>query len=174
MNRKWTWAIPCVVLGVGFVAIQESKTRLPQKPFDREIWNSMSSYMNDGGREVSERQAMVVDLVKNKLPGMTRNEVAAFLAPPENPPLVRNPSGDDRPELVYELGMERFLLRGYAGFWGSGDDEWLILKFHPDGTFEEASVLGSEQWAELLVNVPNSKRILKAPPDLFTPAKHTH
>jgi hypothetical protein len=95
-----------------------SKADYPPQPFGTEAWCKDS-------RPFKQRVAMLSDLMRRPLVGMTRNEVLNLLGPP-------NGDHKDTGLMVYCLGPER-------GSFIQIDDDWLRIQFH-DGVVSKVDI----------------------------------
>lgn len=98
----------------------------PQR-FDRAIWQAPRSaeYVP---RDVTPRQKMLADVVKNVLPGRTRAELEEMLGPTEKSVVI----GDH--DLVYKLGP-------VPDFGFAFDSDWLLIWLDKDGRFERHAIM---------------------------------
>jgi len=96
--------------------------------FDDAAWVQEENTQPSDG--ISERQKMLSDLVKNVLPGRTREEIQSMLGPSLDTPYFQSTGRD----LIYVLGPER---DNYFAI----DSEWLLLWLDEEGIFERYQVV---------------------------------
>lgn len=96
--------------------------------FDQAVWKKTGS--DDMREEISPRQKMLKDLVKNHLAGKNRAELEAMLGPSMDTEYFRS-SGRD---LIYPLGRERDMSI-------SVDSEWLLIWLDDKGQYARYKVV---------------------------------
>jgi hypothetical protein len=110
---------------IAFFIFACSNENLPkgsfEKKFDETLWKSTEAFEIDKDN-ISLRQKMLGDLVKNHLLGKKRELVITMLGEPST---KMDPDGNG-PSLSYPTGYER---GSYMGI----DSEWLIIKFDSVG-----------------------------------------
>lgn len=95
--------------------------------FSLEIWQDPNSaqYVS---YDLTPRQKMLDDVIRNVLPDGTQSEIEALLGPPTNTGYFSNSERD----LIYRLGAERG--------WGV-DSEWLLIWFDDSGNFVRYTIV---------------------------------
>jgi len=96
--------------------------------FDRTMWRDPHSAEHVEG-DITPRQKMLADVVKNVLPGRTRAELENILGPSRNTAYFKS-SGRD---LIYTLGPQR---DSYFAI----DSEWLLIWLDKDGRFSRYEI----------------------------------
>lgn len=84
--------------------------------FESGEWIKEKNHPTSDGQHISVRQKMIADLLENKIPGRTREEVSELLGDPDKG------AAHWKADLVYHLGLER-------ESWLRLDDEWLLIHF---------------------------------------------
>jgi hypothetical protein len=96
--------------------------------FNRSVWlNPASSEFVDG--DITQRQKMLADVVKNLSPGRSCDEIENILGPSLETPYFQS----TRRDLIYVLGPER---DSYMRI----DSEWLLVWCDPSGKFERYEI----------------------------------
>jgi len=102
--------------------------------FDRTLWRDLHSAEYVEG-DITPRQKMLADVVKNVLPGRTRAELEELLGPSLDTLYFKKEGRD----LIYVLGPER---DGYITI----DSEWLLIWLDKDGRFKRYAI--AKDWTE--------------------------
>lgn len=113
--------------GVSIALARETHFRYNHQPFRSAVWRDPDSarYVS---YDLTPRQRMLDDLVKNVLPGSTKDEIETLLGEPARTNYFSSTDQD----LIYLLGAER----------GVGvDSEWLLIWFDDTGTFERYEIV---------------------------------
>jgi hypothetical protein len=96
--------------------------------FDSKQWQDEHSTDYFKG-DIAPRQKMLADVVRNVLPGKTREEIEAALGPSLNTPYFQS----SRRDMIYVLGFQR------DSFFGI-DSEWLLIWLDDTGHFERYKI----------------------------------
>jgi len=96
--------------------------------FDRAVWHDPRSGKYVEG-DITPRQKMLADVVKNVLPGRTRAELEEILGPSLNTSYFKSGGRD----LIYALGPQR------DSFF-TIDSEWLLIWLDKDGRFKRYAI----------------------------------
>lgn len=111
-----------LAIGLSVLAARHWWTTRPL-PFDRAVWNSKPSGLDD-----FRRHRMADELVEQRsLIGLSRDQVLAMLGEPTKTSHFRDF------DLVYVLGDERG--------WISIDSEWLVMRLDADGHVSTAELV---------------------------------
>jgi hypothetical protein len=116
-----------VVLAFAWLYARGLPTGSFVKRFDRAAWNAPQA-MHFVKGDITPREKMLGDVVRNVLPGRTRAEIEAQLGPSLDTGYFR----EDGRDLIYLLGPERNLF--------SIDSEWLLIWLDAQGRFERFEV----------------------------------
>ncbi len=99
------------------------------KQFDYLIWEEKSSMQADENA-ISERQMMLKDLVKNVLPGKTKDEIEHLLGESLETAYFKSIDKD----MIYYLGPQRDAFMNI-------DSEWLLIWLDESGKFKTYRVV---------------------------------
>ena len=128
-------AMPLVVIAACWVSLIVASSGLPygsdRAVFDSAKWRASHADEWRGGAEVSVRQEMIKDLVKNVLPGKTKEEISVLLGPSLRTSFFSSKADRD---FIYTTGPERTSIFAI-------DSEWLLIWVGEDGRFARYELL---------------------------------
>lgn len=99
-----------------------------QMSFSSEVWLSESSSYPEEGQKISARQKMLGSVIKDILPGKSRQEIEICLGPS----FETAHFGGSKYDLIYPLGWDRGIF--------PIDHEWLLIWLDEQGIFERYEI----------------------------------
>lgn len=130
MNKRiWILSFLILLALLGCSNTYELPTGSDLKKFDSIIWQDNLLVKADK-KFISEREKMLADLVKNILPGKTKNEIELLLGKSLETTYFKSSDKD----LIYYLGPER---DNYMNI----DSEWLLIWLDESGKFKKYGIV---------------------------------